>query len=105
MILPKYCCTTLIQSNKKRKRPRFRFNFLFSLGIDGNLLAVLADPFKPYDAVGKSEERIVLAHANVVARLEFGAALSYEDIARKHELSVRALYAEAFCVTVSAVVG
>ncbi len=79
-------------------------NFLFRYGIDGNLLSVFADPFKPYGSVDKRKERIVFAQTYVVAGLEFGAALSYEDIARKHELTVGTLNAEHFGITVSAVV-
>ncbi len=77
---------------------------LFCYGIDGNLLSVFAHSFKLNGAVDKRKERIVFAQTYVVAGLEFGAALSYEDIARKHILTVGTLNAEHFGVAVSAVV-
>ena len=80
------------------------FDFLFCDGINANLLSVFAHSFKLNGAVNKSEQSIVFSHSYAVACLELGAALSYKDISRKHVLSVRALNAEHFGITVSAVV-
>ncbi len=78
---------------------------LFSDGVNANLLSVFAQSFKSNGAVNKRKQRVVLAHADACPCLEFGAALSYKDIACKHELSVRALNSQHFGVAVSAVVG
>ena len=82
----------------------FFYDKLFGCGVNGNLFSVPADPFKLNGAVDEREQGVVLADAYVVAGLEFGAALSYENISRKHELTVGAFNAEHFGITVSAVV-
>ena len=64
-----------------------------------------AKTLKADDAVGEGEEGIVFADADVVARVELGAALADEDIARKHRLAVRTLHAEALRLAVAPVVG
>jgi hypothetical protein len=84
---------------------RSHFNFLlFGYGINGNLFAVFAHSLELNLSVDERKQRIVFADAYVIAGFEFGAALSYENVARKHELTVRALNAKHFRVTVSAVV-
>src|SRR5436305_448352 len=45
-------------------------------------------------AVDEREKGMVLAHAHVHARIEFGAALTHEDVARDCELTAELLHAE-----------
>lgn len=78
---------------------------LLFLRIDGDLLFVPAEALELHDAVDEGEERIVLAKPDVVARVELGAALADENVAREHFLPVAALYAEALCLAVAPVVG
>ena len=69
-------------------------------GIDVNapVAAVEADV-----AVGEGEEGVIAAHADVIAGVEFGAALTDEDGAGGDELTAVAFHAEALAVTVAAV--
>src|SRR3954467_9019338 len=50
-----------------------------------------------------SEQRVVLAEADAVARLETRAALANDDLAAGHDLSSEDLHAEALGVRVAAV--
>ena len=73
--------------------------------IHADLLFVSALALKFDDAVFEGEERIVPADADVVARVDLGAALADDDAARKHCLPVLPLDAEALRLAVAAVVG
>ena len=68
------------------------------IDVDAPVAAVEADV-----AVGKGEEGVVPAHADVVAGVEFGAALADEDGAGEDELAAVAFHAEALAVAVAAV--
>ena len=72
--------------------------------VNADLLFVFAQSLELHDAVGQSEQSIVFTDTDVVAGMEFGASLADENISRKHGLAVRTLYAETFCLAVSAVV-
>ena len=69
-------------------------------GIDVNppVAAIEADV-----AVGKGEEGVIAAHADVVAGVEFGAALADEDGAGGNKLTAVAFHAETLAVAVAAV--
>ena len=56
------------------------------------------------DRTGREgEERVVAATADVGARVEVGATLTDEDLAREDNLTAEALHAEALCVGVTTV--
>jgi len=61
--------------------------------------------FKADNAIDRSKERIVLADADVGAGMEMRAALTHENVARKHELTVRTLRSETLGMAVAAVTG
>ena len=46
-------------------------------------------------SLDEREKRVVLAHADVFAGVELGAALTNEDVARKNAFATEALHAEA----------
>src|SRR4051795_3284200 len=56
-------------------------------------------------AVGKRKEGMILAQADVVARVPLGAALTHDDIAGAGLLAAEQLHAEALALTVAAVAG
>ena len=60
---------------------------------------------KAHNAVDSSKERIVFADTNVGAGMNVCATLTHEDIARKHELTIRALRSETLGMAVAAVTG
>lgn len=76
----------------------------FSFLINADLLFISAETLVFHHAVFEREERIVPADADVATGVDLRAALTDEDAARKHGLTVLTLYAEAFRVGVSSVV-
>src|SRR5918999_2543563 len=72
-------------------------------GLDADALACLAFVGEPHLAVGGGEQRVILAHSDVLAGVEGAAALSDDDRPRKDELSVAALDAEALAGAVASV--
>src|SRR5438045_8021882 len=56
-------------------------------------------------AVGKREQGVILADADVVARVPFGAALAHDDVAGAHGLAAELLHTKALALTVAAVAG
>ena len=68
-------------------------------------LAILTYSFKFNVAVDKSEKCIILALADIVAGMDVCSALSYKDISRKNELTVRALGAQTLRMAVATVTG
>src|SRR6185295_2466786 len=56
-------------------------------------------------AVGKRKEGMVLAQADVVARVPLGAALAHDDVAGEDIFPTELLHAEALALTVAAVAG
>src|SRR5690606_3160172 len=57
------------------------------------------------DAVGQREQGVVLADADVVARVVLGAALADDDVAREDGLAAVALDTQSFGFGVAAVTG
>src|SRR5262249_12517198 len=56
-------------------------------------------------AVGEREQRVVLGHADIGARVPLGAALARNDVAGQHLLAAENLQAEPLTVGVAAVAG
>src|SRR5690349_14818963 len=56
-----------------------------------------------HDAVRERKECVVLAQADVLARIELGAALTDQNVARENLLTTEALHTEALRVRVAAV--
>src|SRR3954470_19843400 len=56
-------------------------------------------------AVGKRKQRMILAQADIVARVPLGAALAHDDIAGANGFAAELLHAEALALTVAAVAG
>src|SRR5690348_6421875 len=56
-------------------------------------------------AVGKREKRMVLAQADVVARVPLRSALTHDDVAGARLLAAEQLHAEALALTIAAVAG
>ena len=73
--------------------------------INADFLAGLAKAFKLHFAVHKREERVVGTLADVVARMDVGAALLDKNIAGKHGLTVCAFHAESLGFGITAVTG
>src|SRR3982751_3573940 len=56
-------------------------------------------------AVGKRKQGMVLAQADIVARVPLGAALTHDDVAGANGFAAELLHAEALALTVAAVAG
>ena len=78
---------------------------LSDLLIDRDLLAVLAEMLETNGAVYESEEGIILALADVGARMDLGSALTNENVAGENELTVSTLRAETLGLGIAAVLG
>ena len=75
------------------------------LGINADALAAAVLGFKAKNAVNLCKQRIVLTDADVIAGMEMCAALPYEDVARKNELTVRTLGSQTLGFTFTTVTG
>ena len=73
--------------------------------IDAALGLLLAQALEADDAVHQRKQRVIAADAAVGTRMDVGAALTVEDVAGQHELTVGALGAQALGLAVAAVVG
>jgi hypothetical protein len=56
-------------------------------------------------AFNQREERVILAHPDVLARIKLGAALTHDDVAREHALTAEALDAQTLGIGVAPVTG
>src|SRR5215208_6382841 len=56
-------------------------------------------------AVGQRKQSVILAQADVVARVPLGAALAHDDVSGANRLAAELLHAEALALTVAAVAG
>jgi len=72
-------------------------------GLDADEAAVPSPVGELHDASDESEERVVLALANVFAGLVARAALAHENRACVDELAAEALYAQPLSVRIAAV--
>lgn len=72
-------------SKKSKRKSRF--------GIDRNLFSVLVLALEFHKAVNQRKYRVVLAYADIVARVRGCAALTNDDIARTHEFTAEFFHA------------
>src|SRR5213076_1709877 len=63
--------------------------------VDRHVLAAELAIVESDAAVGERKEGVVLAEADVGARIDAGAALAHEDVAADHFLATELLHAEA----------
>lgn len=91
--------------NKKLKRADRLRPKISSVSVNAYLFAILIKALKFYLTVDRCEERVIGALLNVVAGVDLGASLSYEDIARKYVLSVGTLNSESLGFAVASVLG
>ena len=75
---------------------------LYRSGDDVDNLAV-ATHTELHGAIGEGEQRVILAHADVVARVEVGATLANDDVAGFNDDAVMAFYTKAFRFAITAV--
>lgn len=80
--------------NKKRVVYTHPQKILLLNRVNAGALSVLADALKAENAVDLCEQCIVRALADIVAGVNVGSSLLYENVAREDLLSVSALYAE-----------
>lgn len=71
--------------------------------VNAYLLFISAKTLESYYAVYKSVKRIVAAYTHVVARVEFSASLTNENVTGKNCLTVRTLRSESFSGAVPSV--
>ena len=74
-------------------------------GVDRDLLAILAQTLEANNAVRLGEQGVVGTLAHVGAGVDVGAALTHQNVASQHELSVGALGAKALGLGITAVLG
>ena len=97
-------CRTSLRKNPERDSfGVFTTKLLFC--VDGAHLAVLAHTLELDLAVDQSEQGVVLADTDVVARMNVRASLTNEDVASQNELTVSALRAESLRLRITAVLG
>src|SRR5262250_2891161 len=78
---------------------------LLALRLHGDERAPPARAMEGDLAPDRRENRVVLAHADIVAGVELGAALAQDDIAGKHDLAPEAFHAQAPAGAVASVAG
>src|SRR3546814_1506575 len=67
----------------------------FRHGVDRHIFAAKLAIVESDLAVGGCEQRVVLAHADVDARIDAGAALAHDNVAADHFLTAELLHAKA----------
>lgn len=87
-----------------QKTPQKLRGFWLLCFVNADLFSVFAQSFKPNNTIHEREQRIVFADPDIVAGMEFRAALTNQNVASKHFLPVRTLHAKAFRFAVAAVV-
>ena len=75
---------------------------LYRSGDDVDNLAV-ATHTELHGAIGEGEQRVILAHADVVARVEVGATLANDDVAGHDGFAAKLLHAEVLRVRIATV--
>src|SRR3546814_12443112 len=75
----------------------------FRHGVDRHIFAAKLAIVESDVAFGGCEERVVLAHADVDARIDAGAALAHAHVAAAHFLTAELLHAQAAAGVVAAV--
>src|SRR5215208_8477066 len=75
------------------------------LGVDADSLVLFGRAFEADCPIDEGEQGMIAPHADVVARLDRGAALSDEDRPGQHRLTVASLDAKALALAVAPVTG
>ena len=78
-------------------------HFANSLRIHRNFFSVLVLALEFHKAINQRKDSVVLAYADIVARVCGCAALAYDDIARTHEFSAEFFHAQTAPYGVSVV--
>jgi hypothetical protein len=86
----------------QRQLSRYRNYFAGNHRHERTVIAAFAEH---YFAIDESEQRVVLAHAYVLAGVVLGAALTHDDVAGNEGLATEDFYAETFGMRFAAVVG
>lgn len=102
---PTAAITPLIFQNKKAVLFRVQlFMFrLFTYRINADLSLISTETFESNSAFCDCKERIVLANLNVQARMEMGASLANDDVARFSDLTCVHFGSQALRIGVAAV--
>ncbi len=72
---------------------------------DGYVRAAVAFRRERYGAFTEGKERVIAAEADIITRMEFGAALAHEDLAAIDGLTAKTLHAETATSRVATVAG
>src|SRR5205085_10599909 len=81
--------------------PPITNHYLLLCGIDADEFAAPPFLFKLHHAGDEREERVVRTEADVVARLELGAALAHEKLAARHHLPAEPLDAQSLSIRIA----
>ena len=74
-------------------------------GVDRHFLAVTPHTLEFDDAVDQGEQSIILAAADIVARVDVGAVLTVDDVTGTHSFTAEFFTAESLTVRITAVSG
>ena len=88
---------------RKKPGPVIPARFWKTLLFYADLLAVAAHALERDAAVHQGKQGVVAAAADILTRMDMGAALADQDIAGEYELAVAALYAETCRLGIAAV--
>ena len=86
----------------RQQLSRYRNDFAGDNRYERTVLAALAEL---HLAVNESEQRVVLAHANVGTGVVSRAALTHDDVTSNESLAPKDFHAETFGMRFAAVVG
>ena len=98
------CLETEIE-NYLRCFDRFLLKLRGSFSIHADEFALRALVLEFYKALDQCEERVVLAAANIIARLPLRSTLPSEYISAEHMLATELLQAKPLCIRVATVSG
>ena len=76
---------------------------LLRLGVDADFFSMLAYVLERDDAIHEGEERIVFAFSHVVARMDSGAALAYNNRTGANLLTAKGFDAQTLALAVATV--
>src|SRR3546814_19917436 len=76
----------------------------FFLWIRRTQRSTRTDTLCPYATLFRArEQRVILADADIAARIEFGAALAHDDVARNGDFAAELLHAETTACRIATV--
>lgn len=73
------------------------------LGLLGGDVDAATFAVEEYATINKGEDGVVAAHADVLAGVELGAALTHDDVAGDNSLATELLHAEALAAGIATV--